>query len=115
MFILNQDEPPCDDVCQKISKSVVLDAIVRQFQTNWFSGRAAADEFYDDEYGEQISTTQEPTYIPMILLDTIGKEIIFDRANDINVDLQQDNGGFKQGRSDYLHQYKDIKNRSDIT
>ena len=75
-------------MCQKIQKSVVLDAIVRQFQTNWSSRRAPADEFYDDEYGEQISTSQEPTYIPMILLDTSGKEIIFNRANDINVDLQ---------------------------
>ena len=73
MFILNQDEPPCDDICLKIQKSGVLDAIARQFQKNWSSRRASVDEFYDDEYGEEIIKPPYPTYIPMILLDASGK------------------------------------------
>ena len=85
---------------------MALDAIVRKFQANWLSKDAIDENLYVDASGEQINTAHESFYLPMIWINSFGKETMLSTKNDKNVDWQLDDRGFTRGRGSYLNRLK---------
>ena len=84
----------------------MLDAIVRQFQANWFTKRSMVETRNDVPNGEQINANHGPTYVPMSihqLLDVFRKVTVHNRTNKNRHDFLLADKGFSQARRSYLN------------